>query len=185
MKKIFGTFFIMLCCFVFKVNAIDKVNFEAFGINIGGNISDLNIINKTKTREGDDLYEVIAKKPMIGRFDSYFVGVTPKTKKIYSIWATKKFNFGNIKLKCVNEQQEIIALLESKYGKFYVQSYNNGNGDGNDKFKLVNNVLILSNCEGRNKPEHVIQYVSKELFDQGEKEKFEIVIENEKDISML
>ena len=82
----------------------------AFGINLGSFFNPQDALKVSKTTNGETLYIINAPKK-IRKFTNYYVLITPKTQKIYSIWAQAKFKDGGAK----REFSVIRNLIYKKY----------------------------------------------------------------------
>lgn len=165
--------------FANDVNAIPNEPKGAFGINFGDSIKNLNVKTIGELTSGEKLYEVEPPSPLNSKLEIYYVRVTPKTNRIFEIWGDKNFDRAN-RDKCNNEKEDILSILENKYGKS--ESIGMFNVD-NDRILQVGNVAISATC--RNLGQNMsIRYYNKLLQKDYETEKKQIVIEKT-DSSML
>lgn len=175
-KKILAlTFFLP----VFANAAIISDPSGAFGIEFGKQLKDLTVLEKNELRSGEPVYKVKAPNPLNNKLEDYYVLVTPESHKVYTIWGNKDYERMN-RDKCINEKDDIVAILESKYGES--KSATTINID-NDRVFELDNVNIYAVCQnlGQNLS---IRYINKGLQDLYEKEKKEQVIK-QTDSSML
>lgn len=146
----------------------------AFGIEFGQTLSTLKVINQSKTKNGI-IYQIKVPKPFKGyNVKDYYVFITPKTKKIYSIIGNKNIT----KNECVIEKNNIVSILENKYGKSKLLD------DENSWFEFDNidiNVVCHNDENGNNL---TIMYNNVDLYHLAEKEKKENLIKMT-DSSML
>ena len=84
----------------------------AFGITLGQKFDPKQAIGKASLTDGTPMYEFKPKKPFRA-FTEYYVLITPKTHKVYSIWGIGKVENTQ---KCEKEQNFILTALERKYG---------------------------------------------------------------------
>lgn len=135
----------------------------AFGIEFGQTLSTLKVINQSKTKNGI-IYQIKAPKPFKAyNIKDYYVFTTPKTKKIYSIIGNKNITQN----KCVIEKNNIVSILENKYGKSKLLD------DENSWFEFDNidiNVICHNDETGNNL---TIMYNHVDLYYLAEKEKKE------------
>lgn len=146
----------------------------AFGIEFGQTLSTLKVINQSQTKNGI-IYQIEAPKPFKGyNIKDYYVFTTPKTKKIYSIMGNKNIT----KKECVIEKNNIVSILENKYGESKLLD------DENSWFEF-NNIDINIICHSVETENNLtIMYNNVDLYYLAEKEKKENLIKTT-DSSML
>lgn len=146
----------------------------AFGIEFGQTLSTLKVINQSQTKNGI-IYQIEVPKPFKGyNIKDYYVFTTPKTKKIYSIMGNKNIT----KKECVIEKNNIVSILENKYGESKLLD------DENSWFEF-NNIDINIICHSVETENNLtIMYNNVDLYYLAEKEKKENLIKTT-DSSML
>lgn len=94
-----------------SVPATDKIE-AAFGRELGAYYDPSFAAGTSTLTDGTPLYEF---NPASGfrSFDHYYVLITPKTHRIYSIWATESLN--NMEM-AKKEQAVVMEMLKEKYG---------------------------------------------------------------------
>ena len=90
----------------------------AFGYTLGFTFDKKSAIKVGELTSGDPIYAVQPTKKF-RKFNEYSVLITPKTNKIYAIWARAKFD--NIAA-ALEELKVVKALIEKKYGKKFENS---------------------------------------------------------------
>jgi hypothetical protein len=85
---------------------------EAFGMPLGAKWSPSKAIGSGSLTDGTPMYQFSPTKKFRS-FDRYFVLLTPKTNRIYGIWAMGKCENSSTGKK---ERAVIMTLLEKKYG---------------------------------------------------------------------
>ena len=96
----------------YHAHAEEKIE-DAFGKKLGAFFDISTAIGKSSLTDGTPMYQFTPQN-RFRSFDRYFVLITPKTKKIYGIWA-----IGNVKNTSVGEKEQavIMSLLKKKYGE--------------------------------------------------------------------
>ncbi len=109
---------ILLLCFVVVNFSMKDAHSQekiagAFSINLGDDFEPSKAIGKGVLTDGTPMYQFAPQKKFRS-FSRYFVLITPKTHKVYSIWG-----IGNIENSptCEKEQKLLMAILQKKYGK--------------------------------------------------------------------
>lgn len=173
MKNI--TFVTLMAAFVLSISssviAEEKIT-GAFGIELGQNFNPREAIGKGSLTDGTPMYQFSPKKKFRS-FSTYYVLLTPKTHKVYSIWA-----IGNTENdpSCKKEQALLMAILQKKYGKVEQDQLFSSLYD----IKQIDqgNRYVLTKCSGFGDVSLDIRYKDKKLEEQAEKER--IIIESEK-----
>ena len=153
--------------FVPKIHGEQEI-MGAFGVKLGDYFEPSSAIGTRELTDGTPMYRFNPEKKFRS-FDRYFVMITPKTHKIYSIWGLGTAENSD---KCKNEQALIMELLQKKYGVkekegFFdtlsgVKSVDQGNKD------------VLVKCSGFMDISIEIRYYDRELKKLAEKERIEI-----------
>ncbi|MGR3174155.1 MAG: S1C family serine protease [Candidatus Scalindua sp.] len=105
--------------FISKIHGVQKI-MGAFSVKLGDYFDPSSAIETWKLKTGyRDKYRIpiyqFNPKKKFRSFDRYFVMITPKTHKIYSIWGLGRIDPGG-KDECEKEQALIMELLQKKYG---------------------------------------------------------------------
>ena len=167
---------IFLCFVVFSFfygNAFGQEEITgAFGINLGNNFDPSSAIGKRELTDGTPMYPFSPKKNFRS-FSRYYVLITPKTQKVYSIWGIGSMENDPT---CKKEQQLLMAILQKKYGKkekkdLFSSLYDTEMIDQGDKF-------ILTKCSGFTDVTIDIRYKDQKLEKLAENER--IKLESEK-----
>lgn len=152
-------------------NAEEKIT-GAFGVELGQTFNPQEAIGKGSLTDGTPMYQ-FSPKNKFRSFSTYYVSITPKTHKIYSIWA-----IGNMENdpSCKKEQALVMAILQKKYGKMeedqlFSSLYDIKQIDQGDRY-------VLTKCSGLGDVSIDIRYKDKQLEEQAEKER--ILLESEK-----
>ena len=151
---------------VFHFKKTEKIT-RAFGMKLGSSFNPSKAIEKGKTSNNTSIYRFYPKHHFRS-FTRYYVSITPKTHKIYKIWAT---NLIKDSKKCKKEQEDIMLILEKKHGQLEkIESIPNA--------KIINqgNRDITCICRESITYTIAIQYTDQKLTQLANKEKFEISI---------
>lgn len=105
-------FVALLGAFTITAQAEEKI-VGAFGMRLGDTFYPESAIGKGALTDGTPMYQFAPKK-RFRSFNRYYVMITPKTHRIYSIWAIGPVENTEVGEK---EQAVIMTLLERKYGK--------------------------------------------------------------------
>jgi len=97
----------------------------AFGKKLGESFDPNEAIGKNDLKSGEIMYQFLPEKPFRSLKD-YFVLVTPKTNKIYAIFATGPIGSQQA---AKAEQDLIVDILQKKYGKTDEQGFAEMLGD--------------------------------------------------------
>lgn len=84
----------------------------AFGMKLGAIFDSKKAIGKGELTDGTVMYQFAPSNPFRS-FKKYYVMITPKTHRIYSIWGIGNFD---AQAKAEKEQMLILELLNKKYG---------------------------------------------------------------------
>ncbi len=83
----------------------------AFGFTLGEVFDPAQAVEVKKLNTGEPIYKVTPKNPNAS-FNAYFLSITPKTKRIYQIWAQSDYESDADGLA---QQEALVKVLESKY----------------------------------------------------------------------
>lgn len=156
-----------------SVNAEEKTEKieGAFGKKLGTVFDTSTAIGKGSLTDGTVMYQ-FSPKSRFRSFDRYYVMITPKTKKIYSIWA-----IGDVENTSVGEKEQalIMTLLEKKYGK----NKKEGLFDDLMGAKQIDqgDQYVMVKISGFMDVTIDIRYYNKKLRDLAEKERLELEAE--------
>jgi hypothetical protein len=164
-------FKVLLLIFLFaSFNSIaeNKIS-SAFGLSLGADFDIKSSTGESSLTDGTPLYLFEASKTFRS-FNNYYVLVTPKTQKIYSIWGIGEFENTP---SCKKEQALIMAILKSKYGEPNKKSKKR-------EIQIISqdNREIMTKCSGYSDVTIEIRYTDKALQLIAEDER--IVLESEK-----
>jgi hypothetical protein len=113
MKKIRPLLAILLITtFANAEESISRIE-GAFGISLGQTFEPANAIGESALTDGTKMYQFSPEKPFRS-FKRYYVLITPKTNKVYSIWGLGDFENTPTAKK---EQALIMEILKNKYGE--------------------------------------------------------------------
>ena len=168
MRRIFS-FLSLLFVFTLSGNAYSSNPINgAFGIELGAFYNPNSAIGKSSLTDGTTMYQFKPEKPFRS-FSRYYVLITPKTNKVYGIWA-----IGDIDgdAKCGKEQDLLMAILSKKYGK-------SDNQDVMSSFMdiekiAIGNRRILTKCSGYSDVTIDIRYYDDDLKLIAEEERIEL-----------
>ena len=151
---------------IFHFKKTEKIT-RAFGMKLGSSFNPSKAIEKGKTSNNTSIYRFYPKHHFRS-FTRYYVSITPKTHKIYKIWATKLIKDNK---KCKKEQEDIMLTLEKKHGNLEkiesipdTKAINQGNR--NILCKIQDSIIFTI----------IIRYTDQKLTQLANKEKFEISI---------
>lgn len=85
----------------------------AFGKQLGDVFDPATAIGRSELTDGTPMYQ-FAPSEKFRSFERYYIMITPKSHKIYAIWAVGAVENTGVGEK---EQAVIMSLLEKKYGK--------------------------------------------------------------------
>ncbi len=148
----------------------------AFGITLGQKFDPKQAIGKASLTDGTPMYEFKPKKPFRA-FTEYYVLITPKTHKVYSIWGIGKVENTQ---KCEKEQSLIVSILEKKYGLKQEEGFTSGMMEALAGLKFLSrgdrNVGVK--CSGFIDDYQIeIRYYDTKLKELAEKERIELETE--------
>lgn len=154
-----------------SVNAEEKIT-GAFGIELDQTFNPQEATGKGSLTDGTPMYQFSPKKKFRS-FTTYYVLITPKSQKVYSIWAIGKTENDP---SCRKEQALVMAILQKKYGKVEKDQLFSSLYD----IKQIDqgNRYVLTKCSGFGDVSLDIRYRDKKLEEQAEKER--IILESEK-----
>lgn len=101
----------------------------SFGIDFG-TVYDIKN-TKTITRQGELMYEITPPKK-IEFFDKYYVAITPKTHKIYAIYAIKEYPDSSSR---ISSNDQLDDIMYKKYG---AGKYTSGNSSYFTDYGFIN-----------------------------------------------
>ena len=169
MKKI--VILLVMTLASFNIQSSELIN-GAFGLELGNVFETNDAIGRGELTDGTPMYKFLPSKSFRS-FSRYFVLITPKTRKIYSIWG-----IGNTEndASCKKEQALVMSILQSKYGDLDKADFTDSLYD----IKKINqgNRSILTKCNGFSEATLDIRYKDDELAKIAENER--IIIESEK-----
>lgn len=151
----------------------------AFGINFGEKLSNLKVIEKLSLTSGKPLYKVQAPSPLKNTLEEYYVIVTPKTQEVHTIWGDTYYQRSE-RAKCQVNKDNIVSLLENKYGNSKPATDFNVYDDRKIE---VGDVSIYATCKDLGSLLS-IRYFNNSLIEKNEKEEKELLLEKT-DASML
>ncbi|MBU1669131.1 hypothetical protein KKC13_11990 [bacterium] len=94
---------------------ISKINLEdAFGIKFGEEFKGIESTRNHFIIKYGNKMNLIYPTSSSNYYDKYYIAVTPKTKKVYAIYATKEYSIDEIAL-CSDDVSIIRSTLEKKY----------------------------------------------------------------------
>lgn len=170
-KTSFSLVLVLVFGLVFSAQAEEKIS-GAFGIKLGQVFDPSGSIGKGSLTDGTPMYQFSPKKKFRS-FSTYYVLITPKTHKVYSIWG-----IGNMENNpsCKKEQALVMAILQKKYGKvekdeLFSSLYDMKNIDQGNRY-------VLTKCSGFSDVWIDIRYKDKKLATLAENER--ILLESEK-----
>ena len=150
-----------------QVLAADKIT-GAFGKELGSVFDPSSAIGKGELTDGTPMYQFSPNKSFRS-FSKYYVMITPKSHKIYSIWGIGAMENDPT---CKKEQEVIMAILKKKYGQpkkkdlsmtlFDAEMIDRGNRN------------IVSKCSGFMDTTIDIRYTDRALKEQANKERIEL-----------
>ncbi len=143
----------------------------AFGLDLGSEYDVKKAIGKSSLTDGTPMYQ-FSPKIKFRSFENYYVLITPKTHKIYSIWGIGKVD--NVE-KGKKEQALIMTILEKKYGKPEKEGFMSSMMDSSmithgDRYVMVK-------LSGFTDVTIDIRYYDRKLTEMAEKERIEIEAE--------
>jgi DNA-directed RNA polymerase subunit RPC12/RpoP len=149
------------------VEQVNKI-VGSFGKQLGQVFDPSSAIGQGELTDKTPMYQFTPDKPFRS-FSKYYVLITPKTHRIYSIWGRGKVES---KGAGVNEQAVIMKLLEEKYGK----SETKGMFDSLNDAKRIDfgNREIVVKLDGFMDYHIEIRYYDHDLEKLAEKERLEI-----------
>ena len=153
------------------VNAEEKIT-GAFGMELGQAFNPQEAIGKGSLTDGTPMYQFSPKKKFRS-FSTYYALITPKTHKVYSIWAAGSTENDP---SCKKEQALVMAILQKKYGKvkkgqLFSSLYDIKEIDQGNRY-------VSTKCSGFGNVSLDIRYKDKKLEEQAEKER--IILESAK-----
>lgn len=114
LMKRFYTPLALVCLVAFAQNATAAEKIEgAFGMKLGEVFEPAKAVGKSELTDGTPMYEFAPEKTFRS-FKKYFVLITPKTNRIYSIWGIGSAENTPTAQK---EQALIMEILRQKYGE--------------------------------------------------------------------
>ena len=139
----------------------------AFGMKLGDAFDPSSAIGRHELTDGTPMYQFRPKK-QFRSFSRYYVMITPKTHKIYSIWGIGRMENDPT---CKKEQELVMSILKKKYGQpkkkdltmslFDAEMIDHGNRD------------IVCKCSGFMDVTIDIRYTDRKLKELANKERIE------------
>ena len=172
MKK--NRYIYMVIIAIFLVIAPDVFSQEkikgAFGLNLGAVFDPDAAIGKSSLTDGTPMYQ-FNPKIKFRSFTEYYVMITPKTHKIYSIWG-----IGNVENTGVGkrEQAVLMNILQKKYGKPAKEGLFASLVDA--KQIVQGNRYIIVKVSGFTDTQIDIRYYDKKLNQLAEKERIKLEV---------
>ena len=152
-----------------SLSAEEKIR-GAFGLKLGQILSSQMI--KTSelafTYQSDDTY-LFSPEKKFRSFSTYMISITPKTRKIYGIFAGGDMDDDST---CEKEQALIMAILKQKYGEIVKHALSSRQGIEQG------NRIVLIKCSGLFDVTLSIVYLDSKLADLAENER--IALESSK-----
>jgi hypothetical protein len=156
-----------LLCFNTKLFSQEHIE-GAFGINLGEEFDTTKAIGKGSLTDGTIMYMFNSSKPFRS-FSKYYVLITPKTNKVYGIWAIGDIESDPM---CEKEQDLLMSILTKKYGK---PENTNSMFSFMDTETIQNgNRTIITKCSGYSDVSIDIRYYDNNLKSIAEKERIEL-----------
>lgn len=167
MKTILVVFMANIVFFHLTSLGQEKIS-GAFGMTIGEAFDPATAIGESELTDGTPLYR-FTPEIEFRSFTRYFVMITPKTKKIYAIWATGPFKNTETAKK---EQALVMEILRQKYGELKEPGLFDAMGDvlmidHGDRY-------IVTKISGFTDITFDIRYYDRELKELAEKERLEL-----------
>lgn len=150
-----------------SVYAEEKI-IGAFGMELGATFDPSVTIGKGSLTDGTPMYQFRPEKKFRS-FDRYFVMITPKTHKIYSIWGIGDVENTEVGKK---EQAVLMTILQKKYGKPEKEGLFNSIMDA--KQIDQGNRYIIVKVSGFMDVTIDIRYYDRKLRELAEKERIEL-----------
>jgi len=140
----------------------------AFGKKLGAIFNPKSAIGTASLNDGTPMYQFNPSKKF-RFFDKYYVMITPKTHKIYSIWGIGTVENTEIGKK---EQAVLMAILQKKYGKPQKEGLFESLMDA----KIIDhgNRYIIVKVSGLTDVTIDIRYYDRKLSQLAEKERIEL-----------
>ena len=140
----------------------------AFGIKLGSNFDVTSSIGSNSLTDGTTMYKFKTENPFRS-FSRYYVLITPKTEKVYSIWGIGDIDSDAM---CEKEQDLLMAILVKKYGEMSEQSLMSSLYDS--KTISQGDKSVSTKCTGFSDITIDIRYYDHELKTLAEKERIEL-----------
>lgn len=150
-----------------SLSAEEKIT-GAFGLKLGQILSSQMIETSELafTYESDDIY-LFSPEKKFRSFSAYVVGITPKSRKIYSISAMGIMDDDST---CKKEQALIMAILKKKYGEVKKLS--------SLQLIMQRNRSVITECSGLSDEALGIMYSDSMLAELAELERIELESSN-------
>ena len=140
----------------------------AFGIKLGSNFDVTSSIGSNSLTDGTTMYKFKTENSFRS-FSRYYVLITPKTEKVYSIWGIGDIDSDAM---CEKEQDLLMAILVKKYGEMSEQSLMSSLYDS--KTISQGDKSVSTKCTGFSDITIDIRYYDHELKTLAEKERIEL-----------
>jgi hypothetical protein len=166
-QKIFVLFLATACLSVAAEPKIDRIE-GAFGLKLGDQFAPEKAVGKAALTDGTPMYQFAPEKPFRS-FKRYFVLVTPKTNRIYSIWGIGEFENQPTAEK---EQALLLEILKQKYG----EKKKEGLMDGLLDLRQIDqgDRYVITKVSGFTNVTLDVRYYDNALTKQAEKERLEL-----------
>ena len=168
MKRFTQLILLFLCPLMCNTLIAEESIEGAFGKFLGDYFDPKSATGKSALTDGTPMYRFNPKNPYRA-FNSYFVMITPKSNRIFSIWAIGGFDNSS---KAKNEQSVLLKVLESKYGSkgkqdLFSALYDSESINHGDRY-------ILTKVSGVFDVTLEVRYYDKKLKEVAEEERLEI-----------
>ena len=166
MKKVTSLIIVLLS--ISSICLSQDPNSAAFGIRLGSNFDVTSSIGSNLLTDGTPMYK-FKPENSFRSFSRYYVLITPKTKKVYSIWGIGDIDSD---AKCKKEQDLVMAILVKKYGEMDDQGLMSSLYDS--KTISQGDKSVSTKCSGFSDVTIDIRYYDHELKTLAEKERIEL-----------
>ena len=166
MKKVTSLILVLLS--ISSICLSQDPNSAAFGIRLGSNFDITSSIGSNLLTDGTPMYK-FKPENSFRSFSRYYVLITPKTKKVYSIWGIGDIDSD---AKCKKEQDLVMAILVKKYGEMDDQGLMSSLYDS--KTISQGDKSVSTKCSGFSNVIIDIRYYDYELKTLAEKERIEL-----------
>lgn len=151
----------------------------AFGMQFGSTFDPSRATTVSKLDSGTPIYGFKPKKPY-GAFKNYWVLITPKSHKVYEIWADGIPEI-NTKRDCFDEKDLIVTILRKKYRlriepvvEIEITIFDRLINQSRARLVKGNKEVLMSCTAYHGYPELEIRYIDKMLRNIAKKEQFDL-----------